>query len=110
MLHVTRYDPQTFMAQIVGPDRGHNYLGPTVMQALDQLDIYIGITEPASALETFSAPNTKGSFGSECNRSACKNVPATWKHRDLHNRYYCQTCGPWINEQNGEQLCSPVNR
>lgn len=58
--------------------------------------------------ETSSAPNTKGSFGSECNRSSCKNMPATWKHRDLQNRYYCQPCGIWINEQNGELLCAPA--
>lgn len=67
-------------------------------------DCLRGLAETKPASE----PNTKGSFGAECNRSSCKNVPATWKHRDLHNKHYCQPCGIWINEQNGEQLCSPV--
>lgn len=55
--------------------------------------------------------STKGSYGAECNRASCHNVPATWKHRDIP-RHYCPPCGMWINENNSDcdpPLCGPVS-
>ncbi len=62
---------------------------------------------------TKSETVAKGAFGGECNRASCKNVPATWMHRELRNKFYCQPCGMWINENNSDcdpPLCGPVEK
>lgn len=61
---------------------------------------------------TKEAPPAKGSFGGVCNRASCNNTPATWKHRYLSGKFYCQPCGMWINENNADcypPLCGPAD-
>lgn len=73
-------------------------------------NLFRQIQPPRDAEEPPVQKRAKGSYGAECNRASCKTALATWKHRDM-DRYYCQPCGMWINENNSDcdpPLCGPV--
>lgn len=51
----------------------------------------------------------KGDWTGECNRTVCKNKPATWVHKDT-KKYYCGSCARKINkEHNGPPLVTNSN-